>query len=160
MRINYGTDSNELNLEECQNQLNLRDEYQKLLERILAKIRAAVNLENLCATSCQDICRLLRIERVGIYRFNDDWSGSFVNSLGFAQAPWDILKTFGQGLVWNDSYLQETQGGRYRKNEPFAVADIYAAGHSRCHIEVLEQFQIRAYAIAIVRSFLYHQSSW
>ena len=148
MIVNNTSPSSELELQECQNQMHLRDSYQKILERILAKIRASVELETLCSTSCQDVCRLLKVERVGIYRFNDDWSGSFVNSLGFAEAPWNILKTFGQGLVWKDSHLQETQGGRYRNNELFAVADIYQAGHSRCHIQVLEQFQIRAYALA------------
>jgi len=135
-------------LQECHKQLQLSVQYQKILARILAKIRACVNLESLCSTSCQDICRQLKIERVAIYQFNPDWSGSFINSLGFAEAPWDTLTAFGQNLVWQDSHLQETQGGRYRKNEPFAVADIYDAGHARCHVEVLEQFQIRAYAIA------------
>lgn len=135
-------------LQDCQNQLQLFVQYQKILARILAKIRASVNLESLCSTSCQDICRQLKIERVAIYRFNPDWSGRFINQLGFAEAPWDTLSAFGEHLVWQDSHLQETQGGRYRKNEPFAVADIYNAGHARCHVEVLEQFQIRAYAIA------------
>ncbi|MFQ4140719.1 GAF domain-containing protein [Chlorogloeopsis sp. ULAP02] len=140
--------SNLSKLQECHNQLQLVVQYQKILARILAKIRASVNLESLCSTSCQDICRQLKIERVAIYRFNNDWSGSFINRFGFAESPWDTLTAFGQDLVWEDSHLQETQGGRYRKNEPFAVADIYDAGHARCHIEVLEQFQIRAYAIA------------
>ncbi|MBC1237284.1 GAF domain-containing protein [Nostoc sp. 2RC] len=136
------------NVEECQKQLQLTLQYQKILGRILAKIRASINLESLCSTSCQDICRQLKIERVAIYRFNSDWSGSFINGFGFAEPRWNTLNSFGQDLVWQDSYLQETQGGRYRKNEPFAVADIYDAGHARCHIEVLEQFEIRAYAIA------------
>ncbi|HAX75091.1 MAG TPA: histidine kinase [Cyanobacteria bacterium UBA11372] len=132
----------------CQEQLQRTVQYQKLLTRIIGKIRASVELEALCSTTCQDICRLLGIERVGIYRFNEDFSGSFINRFGFAIPPWDSLSAFGQNLVWADSHLQETQGGRYRRNEPFAVADIYKAGHTRCHIEVLEQFNIRAYAIA------------
>ncbi|MBW4677990.1 MAG: GAF domain-containing protein [Desmonostoc geniculatum HA4340-LM1] len=140
--------SNLQDVEECQKQLHLTVQYQKILARILAKIRASVNLESLCSTSCQDISRQLKIERVAIYRFNADWSGSFINRFGFAEPRWDTLNAFGQDLVWEDSYLQETQGGRYRKNEPFAVGDIYDAGHARCHVEVLEQFQIRAYAIA------------
>lgn len=134
--------------EACQDQLRLSVQYQKILTRILARIRASVALEALCSTSCQDICRQLKIERVAIYRFNKDWSGSFINQFGFAEAPWDTLSAFGKDLVWQDSYLKETEGGRYRKNEPFAVADIYEAGHAHCHVEVLEQFQIRAYAIA------------
>ncbi|WP_414578142.1 GAF domain-containing protein [Anabaena sp. CCY 9402-a] len=137
-----------LDWQECHQQLQLFQQQQKILARILARVRASVNLEPLCSTSCQDICRQLKIERVAIYRFNADWSGSFINRLGFAEAPWNTLTAFGQDLVWQDSHLQETQGGRYRHNEPFAVADIYKAGHARCHIEVLEQFQIQAYAIA------------
>ncbi|MBD2436579.1 GAF domain-containing protein [Nostoc sp. FACHB-110] len=140
--------SHRLEQQECHEKLALVLQYQKILTRILAKIRACINLASLCATSCQDICRQLKIERVAIYRFNPDWSGSFINSFGFAESPWNTLTAFGQDLVWQDSHLQETQGGRYRKNEPFAVDDIYDAGHSRCHIEVLEQFQIRSYAIA------------
>ncbi|BAZ30417.1 GAF sensor signal transduction histidine kinase [Cylindrospermum sp. NIES-4074] len=135
-------------LQDCHKQLQLAAQYQKILARILAKIRASVNIESLCSTSCQDISRQLKIERVAIYHFNPDWSGSFINRFGFAEPPWDTLTAFGQDLVWDDSHLRETQGGRYRKNEPFAVADIYDAGHARCHVEVLEQFQIRAYAIA------------
>lgn len=148
MSINNNKFLDELGLQECRNLLSLNNEYQKILGRILAKIRNSVKFENLSATSCQDICRLLKIERVAIYRFNEDWSGNFVNSLGFAQAPWDTLTSFGKNLVWNDSHLQETQGGRYRQNESFAVTDIYEARHSRCYIEVLEQFEIQAYAIA------------
>ncbi|QXE24232.1 GAF sensor signal transduction histidine kinase [Richelia sinica FACHB-800] len=140
--------SNLVPVQECQKELNLTLQYQKILARILAKVRSFVKLESLCSSSCQDICRQLKIERVAIYRFNEDWSGSFINNLGFAEPPWNGLSAFGQDLVWGDSHLQETQGGRYRKNEPFAVADIYNAGHARCHIEVLEQFQIHAYAIA------------
>ncbi|MBD2292745.1 GAF domain-containing protein [Anabaena sphaerica FACHB-251] len=148
MTSNTQEASHILNLQECQNQLQLTVQYQKILSRILAKIRAFINLESLCSSSCQDICRQLKIERVAIYRFKDDWSGSFINTLGFAEPPWNTLAAFGQDLVWADTHLQETKGGRYIKNEPFAVGDIYEVGHSRCHIEVLEQFQIRAYAIA------------
>ncbi|AFY58073.1 histidine kinase with GAF domain [Rivularia sp. PCC 7116] len=132
---------------ECQQQLERNRQYQKLLNRILSRIRVSVNLESLCSDTSQDICWLLGIERVAIYKFNEDWSGSFVDNFGFARTPWNDIRTFGKNLVWEDTHLQETKGGRYIKNEPYAVEDIYAGGHSRCHIEALEQFQIRAYAI-------------
>ncbi len=148
MTINDYEISHRLDLQESQQQLQIAVQYQKILTRILAKVRAFAHLESLCSTSSQEICRQLQIERVAIYRFNPDWSGNFINSYGFAESPWHTLTAFGQDLVWADSHLQETQGGRYRQNDPFAVADIYNAGHARCHLEVLEQFQIRAYAIA------------
>ena len=148
MQVQDCSSENLLEIQKCRKQLQIAVKYQKILERILAKVRGSVKLESMCPTSCQDICRQLKIERVAIYRFNPDWSGSFINQLGFAEKPWDTLEAFGQDLVWDDSHLKETQGGRYRKNEPFAVADVYKAGHSACHIEVLEQFQVRSYAIA------------
>ncbi|MGB6294656.1 MAG: GAF domain-containing protein [Rivularia sp. (in: cyanobacteria)] len=132
---------------ECQKLLQRTMQYQKQLNRILGRIRASVNLESLCADTSQDICWLLGIERVAIYKFNEDWSGSFVNNFGFARTPWNDIRTFGKNLVWEDTHLQETKGGRYIKNEPYAVEDVYEKGYSRCHIEALEQFQIRAYAV-------------
>ena len=97
----------------CQEQLQRTVEYQKILARILAKIRSAVPLTSLCSTTSQDISRMLKVERVAIYQFNDDWSGQFVNQYGCAQGPWDTMISFGQDLVWADSHLQETKGGRY-----------------------------------------------
>ena len=134
--------------QDCQEKLKRTWEYQKLLNRIIGKIRLSVDLQSLCQTTCQEICWLLNVERMAIYRFNENWGGEFVNELGFARVPWNEISVFGENPVWEDTHLQDTQGGRYRCNEPFAVADIFQAGHSRCHLEVLEQFKIRAYAIA------------
>ncbi|MGB3652455.1 MAG: GAF domain-containing protein, partial [Rivularia sp. (in: cyanobacteria)] len=133
---------------ECQGKLQRTMQYQKLLDRILARIRASVDLESLCADTSQDICWLLGVERVALYKFNEDWSGSFVNNFGFARTPWHDIRAFGKNLVWEDTHLQKNQGGKYIKNESYSVSDIYAADYPRCYIEVLEQFQIRAYAIA------------
>ncbi|MDJ0621179.1 MAG: GAF domain-containing protein [Calothrix sp. MO_192.B10] len=144
----YIYESEYTNFQDCQEKLKRSSAYQKLLNRIIGKIRLSVNLQPLCQTTCQDICWLLNIDRVAIYRFDENWGGRFVNELGFARVPWNEISVFGENAVWEDSHLQENQGGRYRRNESFAVTDIYQAGHSRCHLELLEQFQIRAYAIA------------
>jgi hypothetical protein len=49
--------------------------------------------------------------------------------------------------IIEDTHLQETKGGRYANNENFAVDDIYQVGHADCHIQLLEQFQAKAYVI-------------
>jgi methyl-accepting chemotaxis protein PixJ len=47
-----------------------------------------------------------------------------------------------------DTYLQQTQGGMYAKGANFRVVDdIYQAGFSPCYIDILEQYQARAYII-------------
>ncbi|MEO0646484.1 MAG: GAF domain-containing protein, partial [Cyanobacteria bacterium J06650_10] len=134
--------------EDCHQVLTRNLDYQKALGRILHKVRNSVSLEATCTTTSQDIARLLNIERVALYQFAPDWSGQFINEYGYAVPPWNQLEAFGEHQVWEDTHLQETQGGRYKRHDPFAVSDIYEAGHARCHIEMLEQFHIRAYAIA------------
>jgi methyl-accepting chemotaxis protein PixJ len=51
-------------------------------------------------------------------------------------------------MVWEDSHLQDTQGGRYAKGESFVANDIYKMGHAQCHIDILEQYEMKAYIIA------------
>ncbi|MFP4337531.1 MAG: GAF domain-containing protein, partial [Halothece sp.] len=124
-------------------------EQEKALYRVISKIRASLDLSLIFQTTTKETCRLLQVERVAVYRFFDDWGGQFISDFEFAEPGWDDIDyPLGENTVWYDSYLQEHQGGRYRDNETLAVSDIYKAELSQCHIEVLEQFQIRAYATA------------
>lgn len=122
------------------------DAQQKALYRVISKIRASLDLETIFRTTTQETCKLLRVERVAVYKFNDDWGGEFVSDFEFSEGGWDDSENLGRNIVWNDSYLQEHQGGRYRQNETLAVSDVYTANLTPCHLEILEQFHIRAYA--------------
>ena len=119
---------------------------QRVLFEIVAKIRESLDLNAIFQTTTQEICKSLQADRVAIYHFQPDWSGEFIAE--FVGEGWVKLVNGDIHTVWQDSYLQETQGGRYRNNETFAVNDIYQAGHSHCHIACLEQYQAKAYAIA------------
>ncbi len=121
-------------------------EQQRVLFEVVAKIRKSLDLQAIFKTTTQEICKSLQADRVAIYRFHPDWSGEFIAE--FVGESWMKLVTVDINTVWQDTYLQETQGGRYRHNETFAVDDIYQTGHSECHIAFLEQCQVRAYAIA------------
>ncbi|MFB2898314.1 diguanylate cyclase domain-containing protein [Aerosakkonemataceae cyanobacterium BLCC-F50] len=126
-------------------ELQAIDEQQKALYRVISKIRASLDLDIIFRTTTKETCKLLRVERIAVYRFSDDWGGKFVSNFEFAEPGWDFGR-FEENTVWNDSYLQEHQGGRYRNNECLTVADVYKAGLSQCHLDILEQFHIRAYA--------------
>jgi GAF domain-containing protein len=121
-------------------------EQQRVLFEVVAKIRESLNLDAIFQTTTQEICKSLQADRVAVYRFGLDWSGEYIAE--FVGDRWVKLVGSDIKTVWQDSYLQETKGGRYRHNETFAVDDIYEAGHSQCHVEVLEQIQAKAYAIA------------
>ncbi len=122
-------------------------EQQQALFGVVAKIRESLNVDTIFQITTKEVCQLLEAERVAVYRFNPDWSGEFVYDYKMISPGSGHLINLWTKTVWNDTYLQETEGGRYRHNESFAVDDIYKLAHSKCHIENLEQFHIRAYVI-------------
>lgn len=125
-------------------------EQEKAITKIVNRIRQSLDVDDIFKTATQEVRQLLRCDRVGVFRFNPDWSGEFVaESVGHL---W--VKLVGPDIktVWEDTNLQETQGGRYAKGESFAVDNIYEVGHAQCHIDILEQFEIKAYVIVPIFS--------
>jgi len=114
--------------------------------RVMDKICRSVDINTVFSNTTYELLQLLKVDRVAVYRFNSDWSGEFISES--VTPGWMPLVGAGIKTVWEDSHLQQTQGGRYVHNETFAIDNIYQAGHSACHVEILEQFQIKAYAIA------------
>ncbi|MBW4644950.1 MAG: GAF domain-containing protein [Goleter apudmare HA4340-LM2] len=118
--------------------------------KVVSKILQLPDIDKIFQTTTQEIRQLLKCDRVGVYRFQPDWSGEFVaESVG---NNWVKMVTSDFKMVWEDTHLQETKGGRYAKGETFAVDDIYQAGHAQCHIDILEQFEMKAYIIAPIFS--------
>ncbi|KST63084.1 GAF domain-containing sensor histidine kinase [Mastigocoleus testarum] len=116
----------------------------KIILEAIEKIRQSLDIKTILSTTTLQARQLLEVDRVAIFKFNPDWSGNFVAE-SFEQ-PWTPL--IGVVPVIHDTFLQETQGGRYANQETFVVDDIYQAGLSDCHIGLLEQFQAKAFVIA------------
>ncbi|GAA6619261.1 GAF domain-containing protein [Scytonema sp. NUACC26] len=136
------------NLQRSTLELERSVERQQALARIIAKMRQSLNVETIFKTTTEEVCQLLKSDRLAVYRFNSDWGGEFVSEYEFTSSRWQKNVNFGVGTVWNDTHLQETQGGRYRNNETFVVNDIYSMGFAQCHIDSLEQFHVKAFMIA------------
>ena len=117
-----------------------------LLFSITQAIRHSLELNVILNTAVTEVRQVLQVDRAAVYRFNPDWSGDFV--VESVTPDWVKLVTPDVQKVWEDTYLQETGGGRFQNRETFVVADIYTAGLQPCHVELLEQFQAKAYAIA------------
>src|SRR5689334_21690815 len=98
-------------------QIEQLEEQERALYKVISKIRASLELETIFRTATKETCKLLRVERIAVYRFYENWGGEFVSDFEFAEPGWDDVETLGKNTVWNDSYLQEHQGGRYRNNE-------------------------------------------
>lgn len=117
----------------------------RLVNRFSELVQQNIEPQALLQFATDEMRRILKADRVAVYQFNEDWSGEFiVESVG---NQWVKLVGTPQAEL-ADTYLQETKGGRYARKESFCVEDIYTIGHTQCHIEILERFQARSYAIA------------
>ncbi|MDF2387723.1 PAS domain-containing protein [Nostoc ellipsosporum NOK] len=112
-----------------------------LFTQITLQIRRSLNLDDVINTTVHEIRQALKADRVVIYRFNADWSGTIIaESLG---AGW--IKTLGKTVndPFKENYIEMYKNGRVR-----ATNNIYKAGFTDCHREILEGFQIKANLIA------------
>ncbi|MDZ8185336.1 MAG: GAF domain-containing protein [Nostoc sp. ChiSLP02] len=149
-------------------------EWQRTIAITIEKIRQSLDLESIFRTSTVELRQLLNADRVGIYRFNPDWSGEFVfesvaegwislidEQLRRPELRDNISECSAKDLAkppTTDTYLQETAGGRFTRSEVYRICnDIYNAGFNDCYIKILEIYQARAYAIIAI----YHgQKLW
>jgi methyl-accepting chemotaxis protein PixJ len=127
-------------------QLAAQFQREKGLARMQERIRSAKSEDSVLQAATQDSRKLLNVDRVAIYRFNSDWSGTFVAES--VAAGWNSLMTTIPSVA--DTFLQRHEGGRYKDGGTLAIDDIYLSDHQACHMELLEQFEARAYAIAAI----------
>jgi GAF domain-containing protein len=123
-------------------------EQQQSVFGVIAKIRESLNTDTIFQITTKEVCQLVKADRVSVYRFTEDWGGEFVGDFEAASPNWTNEAKIRVNTIWNDTYLQDTEGGRYRHNETFAVDDIYKMGFTQCHLENLEFYQIHAFVLA------------
>lgn len=116
---------------------------EKALAATVEKIRQSLDLNNIFATSTQEVRRLLEVDRVVIYRFFPDWSGEFVAES--VNQGWRPIREI-MNMV-TDDYLQKIQGWLYVDGKILVIKDIYSNNYSPCHLAFMEQMQAKAYMI-------------
>ncbi|MBE8970972.1 PAS domain S-box protein [Nostocales cyanobacterium LEGE 12452] len=119
-------------------QLKQQQEQQKLVGAIALNIRQSLRLQDILATSVQEVRQLLDADRVLLYQFTPQIRGNIVAESVLPQ--WTPIF----GLEIEDTCFQENQREEYRRGKIWAATNIYEAGLSDCHIQLLEQFQVKA----------------
>lgn len=115
---------------------HLRQE--QLVAVMCDRIRQSLNLGEILNTTAEEVRQFLQTDRVLIYRFDPDWSGTVV----VESVASEYMKTLGMvrhDPCFGEGYVQPYQRGRIQ-----AVRDIYTSGLTPCHIEFLAQLQVRA----------------
>ncbi|HEY9668022.1 MAG TPA: ATP-binding protein, partial [Coleofasciculaceae cyanobacterium] len=111
---------------------------EQLLSGMNQRIRKSLNLNEVLNTAVEEVRYFLECDRVIIYRFNPDWSGTIdVESVAPGWTP-------ALGAQIEDTCFKENKACFYQQGNIRAIEDIYNAGLSECHIQLLERFQVRA----------------
>ncbi|MBD2204519.1 GAF domain-containing protein [Calothrix sp. FACHB-1219] len=123
---------------------------QKTITKVIDRILHLSSIDKVFQITTQEVRQFIRCDRVSLYRFLPNWSGEFIaESVG---NTWGKLVDANVKTVWEDTHLQDTKGGRYAKGETLAINDVTRAGHSQCHVDILDQFGIKAYIVVPVLS--------
>ena len=136
---------------------------QEQVSQAIDRIRASLNLDKIFKQTVKEVRDLVQCDRTVIYRFNPDWTGEFVaedygsrwtslmaQQLGYSSLKENIRECSVQltSSYSCDTHIQTKDGEIFSQGCVLCVAnDIYAQGLSPCHIEALEEYQAKAYAI-------------
>jgi methyl-accepting chemotaxis protein PixJ len=102
------------------------------------QILRSLNLKDIFNTTVRQVQQALKADRVVIYRFDTDWSGTMIAES--VDAKWTACL----GAEVKDTCFQDTHGGLYRQGRVRAINDIYKANLTECHIQLLERFEVKA----------------
>lgn len=123
-------------------EIKAQAEREQLVFKIALGIRQSLQLEEILKTTVAGVQQLLNADRVLIYQFQPDMSGIIVTES--VLPGWTIAL----GSQIQDTCFQHNAGGDYRAGKNRAIANIHQAGLTACHIELLEQFEVKANLVA------------
>ncbi|BCL37465.1 PAS domain S-box protein [Nostoc sp. MS1] len=113
-------------------------EREQLMRAVAQRIRQSLNLQDILDATVKEIKDLLRVDRVLVYQFASDMSGKIVAES--VEPGWRIAL----GAEIEDTCFQQGYGADYLQGRKRAIANIYTAGLTDCHQQLLEQFQVKA----------------
>jgi PAS domain S-box-containing protein len=123
---------------QLQQQLRRLQERRQLGAAIALRIRQCFNLSELLEATVTQVRQLLECDRVVVYQFKPNWDGEVVAES--VATGW----TSALGRSINDLCFQQGSGEDYRQGKTRAIANLYETGLKKCHIQMLEQFEVKA----------------
>ncbi|ACC80538.1 GAF domain-containing protein [Nostoc punctiforme] len=114
----------------------------QLLADTIGSIRQSLNEEDVLKTTVEEVRKVLSTDRVMIYSFNANWSGTVIAESVVLTYP-KVLRAEIEDPCFGQGYVKEYQSGRV-----LAINNIYEVGLADCHINLLESFGVKANLVA------------
>ena len=121
-----------------QQQIIRQQRQQKLMADVALKISHSSDLTSTMNTAVEGMRGLLDCDRALLYQFSESMDGTVVAES--VLPGW----TKGMGASVTDTCFQENGAARYIAGHKTIIPDIRNSRLSQCHVDMLEQFQVRA----------------
>ena len=122
----------------AENTLRQHLQQELLIAGMCDRIRQSLNLGEILSTTVEEVRQFLGTDRVIIYRFEPDWSGTVV----VESVASEYLATL--DTVIHDPCFGADQIVPYQQGRIQAVADIHAGGLTPCYTEFLSKLEVTA----------------
>ncbi|MEH2201779.1 PAS domain S-box protein [Nostoc sp.] len=118
--------------------LKAQAEREQLMRTVAQRIRQSLNLQDILNATVQEVRDLLGVNRVVVYQFDSEMIGTIMAES--VEPGW----TVSLGVEIHDTCFQTGVGVEYYQGRKRAIANIYEAGLTDCHIRLLERFEVKA----------------
>lgn len=127
-----------LTQQQLQKTIARQQQQQQLLASISLRVSQALDLDTSLETAVEGMRELLDCDRALVYKFNPDMTGVVVAES--VLSDWRV----GLGAEIEDTCFKDQGAARYLEGHKTVIPNIYDAGLTPCHIQLLEQFQVKA----------------
>ncbi|WP_017299296.1 EAL domain-containing protein [Nodosilinea nodulosa] len=127
-------------LVKAQMALRRQAEEERLIRTITQHIHQSLDVNQILQTTVTEVRQFLQTDRVLIYRFNADFSGTMV--VEAVLPPWQSTL----GITVEDTCFRNIPGlvDRYRQGHSHRLNDVQQASIAPCYRDLLARFQVRA----------------
>jgi PAS domain S-box-containing protein len=133
-----GTNNNITTSKQAEAALERQNLRAQLFATITLRIRQSLNLAEILNTTAAEVRQLLQADRVLVYQFAPNWSGTIV--VESVEPEWTAV--LGMEIV--DTCFQSGQWQLYQQGKIWSASDLEQANLSPCHQQLLTQFQVKA----------------
>ncbi|MEH2313652.1 MAG: GAF domain-containing protein [Nostoc sp.] len=114
----------------------------QFLADTIGSIRQSLNEEDVIKTTVEEVRKVLGTDRVLVYSFNANWSGTVIAESVVLTYP-KVLRAEIEDPCFVEGYVEQ-----YRSGRVLAINNIYEVGLADCHINLLESFAVKANLVA------------
>ena len=128
----------ETQVQERTTALKMQVQREKLLAKVSIQLRSCFDLQEILKTTVREVRGFLKCDRLLVYQFASDFSGTIVaESVG---ADWAI--SINDHI--EDSCFQQQTVALYGAGRTVAINNIDESGYAECHLQLLKHYQVKA----------------